>query len=1498
LRSSRGCVRGIRFWGKSRSVEAIYLSIGVRQFQGARRQPKPQDFMKRLNIKLVVCLVVITVVAVVGGYFAHAFQYGAATEGSRQKAEDLKKEGKRSEALQEYLSYIHQKDTAVDVEVLIDASKLANSIFFEQAIRENYKPANDLLRQGMRQFPENAELKQTYAELMLFTLQFDEAVEPLVWLTAPERGKHDPKFDLMLAECYIHRSYPERAVDIYSGLVGFDAKTRTFDAAKAQFPNLIEAYELLARLLRERVDPPQPKNADLVMEQLVAANKDSFRAHLLRASYLQQYAHGTGSKKDLAIALNLAPDDAEVILVAAQDAMMDGKFEQCQSLLTHGLKLFPKNVNMYRQWAVLKSNENKLGEAVAEIKQGLIVLPENPDLLWMLCEVELKHDLRAARDAHTRLKKTGFQKPLVDLMDGRILLSEGKWREAAQKFEQLRPLLAQSPEHTKQIDLFAAQCYGQLGEYDKQLEAGRRVQQMDPTSASAQLNIASALMATGKIEEAKHIYDALAAAVGKEKAIAIPQIWRPIVQFRMDEQMRLPKDKRNWSRVDAIVALLDKEDAVNGKETDKAARSAIALLKAEIELRKDNLPGARQLLLDAKAKYPMEPSVWSALATITFRSDSNGGAAAALKVLDEAPAEIRGNVVLRLNHAGILLRQGGDHVKQSILALDADSDGLPAADRARLWNGLGAALISLGDYEGAERYWLKVADVNHDDLKIRFSLLDLARDIGDEAVMSKMAEQFRTIMGVTSAEARYAEATRAVALVRKAVRQRTLTGRPVPPLNEEEKLSLASARKLLEEVRQDRSNWYETERVLGDIEVLDNNVDAAITDYQLALKLGPPNPLTIRQLVVLLSRQNKTEEVRAALDLIGPESIDEFGLGRFAVDNAAKSNDFPAAIARAKREVPDDSRDPSGHLWIAALYDRAGHTAEAEASFRRAVATGPEQPETWLRLVEHLYHYSKGDGIGEVLLDARKQLPEDRVNQVLGPGYELIGQYPQAEQYYKAALEAAPDDINTHRIVANFYMQIGRADPARKEALAVMRLAGDDPKNKPHVLWARRTMATLSAATGKYQDFVEAKALLAKNVEDSGGDSEDKLRLADLLGARTDEPSSWQQAVKLLESIKPLPASSQVKLAHFHEVLGNWSDARRDMVNFLSEQKALPAAYVVFIDMLIRHDEIADASQWLDRLDSVQPTKPGSGLTQPLVLRCRVLVKQNRTKEAVDLLKSALPSRPLPPEKMPQLRDVAMELAHLGLNAAAEDMLREYVGYEPAAKLQLASFLGRTGRLDESLDLCEASLKTYPMATIMEVAGEVFQAQPSRIEPKHIQRVEKWYQRALHDDPDSAKLLLQEARFREISGQLDDAEQIYRGLLHRSDLDSTERSIALNNLAFSLAGRKKDLADALAFINEAARLFGENSDVLDSRGMVYVAMANYPAALADLSKAVLVPEPSAVKLLHLALAQDLSGDRTDATISFERAKRQKLDPTSLRKVERDSYDRLSKDLSL
>ena len=148
--------------------------------------------------------------------------------------------------------------------------------------------------------------------------------------------------------------------------------------------------------------------------------------------------------------------------------------------------------------------------------------------------------------------------------------------------------------------------------------------------------------------------------------------------------------------------------------------------------------------------------------------------------------------------------------------------------------------------------------------------------------------------------------------------------------------------------------------------------------------------------------------------------------------------------------------------------------------------------------------------------------------------------------------------FRTHRIVASFYPRIGHNDQARKEALSYCARPARIRNTPRHLLWARRTLATLIAASGSYQDFVKAKALLAENVKASGSDPEDKLRLADLLGSRVGEPSAWEEAVKLLESVETLSPASQMKLAHFHEVLGDWTDARREMIKFFSDQKAAP----------------------------------------------------------------------------------------------------------------------------------------------------------------------------------------------------------------------------------------------------------------------------------------------------------------------------------------------------
>jgi tetratricopeptide (TPR) repeat protein len=196
----------------------------------------------------------------------------------------------------------------------------------------------------------------------------------------------------------------------------------------------------------------------------------------------------------------------------------------------------------------------------------------------------------------------------------------------------------------------------------------------------------------------------------------------------------------------------------------------------------------------------------------------------------------------------------------------------------------------------------------------------------------------------------------------------------------------------------------------------------------------------------------------------------------------------------------------------------------------------------------------------------------------------------------------------------------------------------------------------------------------------------------------------------------------------------------------------------------------------------------------------------------------------------------------------------------------------------------------------LQAIDEVLHGQPRRVEPRHFERVGKWFDGLLRDDPESPALLMEYANFLSAAGQDDKAAAIYRDVLKRSDLTAVYKAETLNNLAFVLAGQRKNLPEALDLVNQSAKILGPKSDVLDTRGMIYLTMEKYPEAVADFSEAVLVLHPTAVKFLHLAMAQDLAKNRDAARSAFQKAKEKRLDSAALSKIEQGFNEQLTKDI--
>src|SRR5262249_18163481 len=144
--------------------------------------------------------------------------------------------------------------------------------------------------------------------------------------------------------------------------------------------------------------------------------------------------------------------------------------------------------------------------------------------------------------------------------------------------------------------------------------------------------------------------------------------------------------------------------------------------------------------------------------------------------------------------------------------------------------------------------------------------------------------------------------------------------------------------------------------------------------------------------------------------------------------------------------------------------------------------------------------------------------------------------------------------------------------------------------------------------------------------------------------------------------------------------------------------------------------------------------------------------------------------------------------------------------------------------------------------------------------------IQRWLDAGFRENPDSISLNIVQGDLYDLQKRYDDAANIYRKLLKQSDLKGVQRAVVLNNLAYlealanvayleGLADKPTgDAADALAAINEASDILGPNSDILDTRAVVYLSQKQYDKAIADLELSV-TDSPTPSKYFHLAEAQ-------------------------------------------
>lgn len=1449
--------------------------------------------MKRVNLKLLLTVIIVVVTTTVGLYFLRRFQVRRNAGSLAKQARALLEEGKAGEALVLLTRYVGLRPE--DNEVFAEYARLVLAqAESPDAARGDLARAYNTLEAAVRRNPDNARLRARLAKFQVRIGRYGDAREHIAvlqertatgqpasppdaepWTAGGKTDDEDPaspeNLQLLLARSWLGTGEFLKAAKLAADLVGFDVDAKTFDIENPK-RGPTNAYIVLAAIFQEKMR--EPKTARAVLTHLVTVDEQDSLAWASLARLCQQQGDLKEARRAIAKAAELAPDDEEAVFTQFELALAERDLESAEKIASHAIELFPNGERGYRGLAAVRMQQNRLSDAEQVLRDGVASMPTRASLLLMLTEVLLQqNNLDDADDTIARLKELfGQSNPTVGLFESRVMIARQQWLRAKQLLEQVRPLAAGNDELTRQVDLYLGQCFEQLGEFDAQLEANRRVLTLNPTSLAARVGEASALAAAGKPQEALEEFEKIAAAVPAEALPSIPQVWLPLLQLRIDSQAKLPAESRDWSRVDGLVDMLQQAPQVTATQ--------IALIRSEVLARKGELEAAVDLLERAVEADPSEAQCWSALVTLVMRTK---GAMAAREVLAKVPRELADKPNMLILEAQIALFAGGDAAREKFKDIADRASRLPSELECRVLTTLAPMYTSIGDRATARQLWKTAAEKQPEDLRPRVALFDSASESGDLDEAREAAAAIAKVAGRTSAQARVAEAGVNIMSVRKALAVRHRDDEPMPKTTDEERRQLDAARNLLIEAENDRPGWTRIPSLLAEIDGLKGDVPRAIEHLKEAVTIGPTNPALVKQLVSLLYASNRIDEARQALAMLGNEGVQ--GMERVSAEMEMRSGKFEEAVALAERSVAADSRNASELLWLGQLLDQSGRKERAGETIERAVELAPERPETWLTLLSHQLNLGKRRSAEKTLERAGESLAEPQRSLALAQGNEMLGRLDDAERFFRDAAAAAPENLDIKRGLASFLIRCGRIDPARSTLLDIMDAKSSGLNAASTRVWARRALAELIAERANYRTLQEAIALLEKNVGEDGKLGPDDVQQQIKLLSGRPEPACWRQALQLLEKLgktQPLSMGQRLQIAQLMEKTGRWDEARNSMVSIVAAPNTPPAFVGLLVEKLIDHDELPAARTWFRRLAASHPDAPVT-----VGLQAKLAVAEKNRDLAIEAARKLMPTADVSPEQGSELAAVSKLYEDLDFDKAADKVLEKWAAVSVDGVVARVEFLGRQNRGDEALDLLDKARDRLPLERIMQIGVQVVRDQedPARTAA----RLEEWLDKARREDPDSVVLALLLAELRDIVGRTEEAIAIQREILARKDVPPIQAAITANNLAFHLA-RPDSIAEARTLIEKAIDELGPHPDLLDTRGVVRLVAGDVAKAVEDFQEAVC--EPSPVKFLHLAFAQLENGNKDAARKSLEKARRRGLEPAILSQEDKNRLGKL------
>lgn len=1445
--------------------------------------------MRRLNRRLLLLLVGSISVGglIISGL--HAYQVGRQSTAFLREADRAEQSNNHQEEAAFLRTYLRMAPN--DTQAML---RLANLLYKDRQFGEAHAWYGEIILRD----PVNEEARRRLVDTSIRAARYQDASYHLDFLLKAHPDEAELWMQLGAAQ---------------EGLGQFQPAVAAYTTAIKKQPAAIKAYEQAALILAERLRDGQGAVAMLAKMVDEKKNHANSEAYVTRARFLQAHADDSSIRQALVVpqsgaaakqneakrtaaragaaqrredelqaavaadvkeALRLAPSSCPALLLAAQASLASGSVNDARNYAGRAARQEPTNAECYLVLSSIELHERHIKEATECLNRGLEATNNAPALLWTLANLRLEaNDTHQAQILIERLRPIESARPIVGYLTARIHVLESKWAEASRELEGVAGELKLWPLLYKDAQLRLAQCYIRLGREDWAVGAYRAALDVDPEFTPARLGLADQLRNQGRIDEAIVELRRL-----QQRPDAPAHIDAELLRLAILKTLGLPSAERNWTNIDAeLRELLKQPFSVD-----------VALLEAEVELGKDQTLVAMQTLRKASEKAPKDVRLWTALTSLASRlgqwNDSE-------RLLSGMQQELGDCVAVRLARAGYLIHRYGAAQSAQLRSL-ADAPAFSESDRLDLLFPMGQLAFSVADYDLSEQLWQKVADIEPTNLQIRLLLIDLASQRESFGKLTKLLAEVETL----EPNGPYAHYGRALQLAGQARRLKD------EPARKSDRSAAAQSDALLDQaiVQLDEAHsrfpgWPKIPLLAAQIAESRGKPDAALEKYRAAFDLGERSPVVVNRLLGLLVDCQENEKIESVVRQLIDEKV-PFSTELTSVVSRAlvQMGDRQGALALARKSAAV-AKDFRSAILLGELLRVTGSAGEAETEFRRAIQLSPNEVAPWLALIAFYSSSGNKEAAEKALKESLAALDPQRSWEVEGYAYQLAGNLPEAEKTYDAALKATPARFPIRRLAVETKLRARRTSQARlllKEFLASAE-AANEPAN---VLWARRTLALSLASSGTYPNHTQALELIEKNLNTPSAADADRRAKA-MIQASFPTPESRSRALETLIGLAERPnvlsLDDRVVMARLLRARGEWvksSQVFRDVVARSRDPRHLAA----YIDALLGERELAAASDWLLRLEALAPH---DFLT--VDLRARLLAAQGRFAEAFDRTVSALSSSVGDSnEEVARRRGAARRLEECGIEltrlkrdteaqrffARAESLIQSAASNKDMSVDHL-QFLIRRNRnaaaIEEFDHLCARGSPTERDQACMALTTWPL---TDRDVLTHLARSLESV--AAHHPTYSAWVAL--AAIQDRLGQYDGEEASYRQALA---LDDGTRIDALNNLAYLLAVRNKDLPEAQSLIGKAIGLVGPRTSLLDSRAMVEFAAGRSDAALADLQTAV-GDGASPVHLFHLAQVRMSTGQLDDARVWFKRALASGLSENVLNRLETPAFDNL------